>query len=58
MLPTEAEFKEGRVTFNTGTGVADAYTVTSTYPISSYVNGFTATVSIPAANTGMGLLGS
>jgi len=53
-LPTEAELKQDRATYANAAAIAEVYTVTSIYPIASYVEGFHARVRIPAGQTNTG----
>jgi len=52
LLPTESEIKEDRHTYSTLAGSANVYTVTSTYPITAYTEGFHRRVKVNVANTG------
>lgn len=53
-LPTEAELKQGRVTYATAAGAADSYHLTLPYPPTAYTEGMRVVWRVPAgaANTG------
>lgn len=55
-LPTEDQQKQGRVTYGTAGGAANAYTVALPYGPTTYVEGLHVALKVPATNTGASTL--